>query len=163
MPPTGLIDGPCGEGSVQQIVDSIDGKFRITEYPKVQRQQMAVLDYIMANTDRHLDNYRTAHNGDVIAIDHGLTFPEEPDPKYGIRSDFVKAFQHKDLDKSVLDAVRAVHPEDLRAALSDLELSDKAINGALARLHEIQSLGKITGREWPDILRVTKHGRLDSQ
>lgn len=161
VPPTALIDGPYGMGSVQQWVRSTDGT-EIVSYSKLQRQQMAVLDYVMANTDRHWDNYRTGPNGEVVAIDHGLAFPESPDPKAGIRSDFVKSFQGDTLDDDVLRAVDAVDPKELRAALEDLQLSEKSIKGALARLEEIRTNRGITGEEWPDIRRWTKHGPLRS-
>ncbi|MEV6429570.1 hypothetical protein [Nocardia sp. NPDC051463] len=36
------------------------------------------------------------------------------------------------------------------------------INGAVARLKEIQTFGKITGKEWPDIWRWSKHLPLHS-
>ncbi|MFQ6230098.1 hypothetical protein [Nocardia sp. NPDC002869] len=101
-------------------------------YPQVQREQMAVLDYVIGNTDRHWKNYRTGRDGDIVAIDHSFSFPESPDPRYGIRSDFVKEFHNKELSGEVVDSVRAVDMDKLRIALQDTGLSDKAIDGAPA-------------------------------
>ncbi|MGW5387034.1 hypothetical protein [Nocardia sp. NPDC003963] len=159
VPPTALIDGPYGPGSIQQWAQSTRG-VSILSYSRTERQQMAVLDYVMANTDRHWDNYLTSPSGEIVAIDHGLAFPEAPDPGAGIRSDFVKAFHNRELDDDIMRGVKAVDPRELRAALEDLQLSDTAIDGALARLAEIRNNGMITGAEWPDIRRWSRHGLL---
>ncbi|NUS92587.1 MAG: hypothetical protein HOQ36_09270 [Nocardia sp.] len=122
---------------------------------------MAVLDYVMANSDRVWQNFRTGPRGDVIAIDHSLAFPEAPDPRGGIRSDFVKAYHNYPLDDvEVLRAVDALDPKELRAALEDLRLSEPAISGALNRLAEIKEHHMITGAEWPDIRRYSRAGPL---
>ncbi|WP_330178762.1 hypothetical protein OHB26_19775 [Nocardia sp. NBC_01503] len=105
----------------------------------------------MANTDRNASNYRTVvTNGRnrVVAIDHSLTFPEYRDAEFGIRSDFVRAQLDQPLDAGVLKDVRALHPDRLRAGLSDLGLSEGATEGAVARLLEIQNNGRITGLAW---------------
>ncbi|MGW5381685.1 hypothetical protein [Nocardia sp. NPDC003963] len=131
------------------------------EYPQVQREQMAVLDYVIGNTDRHWNNYRTGRDGEIVAIDHAFSFPESPDPRYGIRSDFVKEFRHRELGAEVLDSVRAVDLDGLRTALRDTGLSDKAVDGALDRLMEVRTHGKITGENWPgDILGAREVGPL---
>lgn len=153
VPPSAIVDGPkgYGRGSIMQFVESGPGR-SITKYDRAQQQQMGVLDYVIGNTDRHAGNYRTVgHAGqrEIVAIDHGQTFPEAPDPSYGIRSDFVKAHLNQRLDQGVLDAVKAVHPDQLRSGLREVGLSEKAIDGAVARLQEIQMRGKITGEKWP--------------
>ncbi|WP_459549736.1 protein kinase family protein [Nocardia sp. X0981] len=153
VPPTAVVDGPegYGRGSIMDFVPSKDGR-SITKYDKLQRHQMAVLDYIIGNTDRHAGNYRTVTSPDgpqIVAIDHGLTFPERPDPHFGIRSDFVTAQLNQALHPDVLDAVKQLHPDQLRSAASDFDLSPQAVEGAVARLQEIQMHGKITGEKWP--------------
>jgi hypothetical protein len=130
------------------------------EYPQVQREQMAVLDYVIANTDRHWNNYRTGRDGEIVAIDHALSFPESPDPRYGIRSDFVREFHNKELCAEVVDSARAVDMDRLRTALLDTGLSDTAVEGALDRLMEIRTHGKITGENWPgEILGAREVGQ----
>lgn len=118
------------------------------KYPQVQREQMAVLDYVIGNTDRHWGNYRTGRDGELVAIDHAFSFPESPDSRYGIRSDFVREFLNKELSTEVVDSVRAVDMDRLRTALLDTGLSDKVVKGALDRLREIRTHGKITGEKW---------------
>lgn len=115
---------------------------------------MAVLDYIIGNTDRHLRNYRTGRHGEIVAIDNALTFPEAPDPRMGIRSDFAVEFHNVELSEEVLGSVRALEVGQLRTMLYDGGLSEKAVEGACARLVEIQNHGKITGKAWePGVLR----------
>lgn len=121
----------------------------LQRYPPIQREQMAVLDYVMGNTDRHWGNFRTDRHGGIVAIDNTLSFPEVPDPIFGIRSDFVTEFRGVVLSPEVVDRVRAVDPEMLRASWTDAGLGDKAITGALQRLQEIRDDGMITGRAWP--------------
>lgn len=124
----------------------------LQQYPRIQREQMAVLDYVIGNTDRHWNNFRTDRHGGIVAIDNTLSFPEFPDPIYGIRSDFVTEFRGVALSPEVVDRVRAVDPEMLRAAWADAGIGDKAITGALARLQEIRDHGMITGRAWPGVI-----------
>jgi hypothetical protein len=49
----------------------------------------------------------------------------------------------------VVDAIRKVDPERIRAVLRGSGLSDDAIEGTLERLQEVQKHGKITGEAWP--------------
>ncbi|MCX4093414.1 phosphatidylinositol 4-kinase [Nocardia sp. alder85J] len=153
VPPTALVDGPLGSGSLQQLVQSTEGR-AIADYPRVQQERMAVLDYVIGNTDRYGPNYRTTASGDLVAIDHGLTFPESPDPQVGIMSEFVHTYRYEPLSEEVLNQVTAVDPAQLRSALEDLDLHPDAVNGALARLQEIADHGMITGDAWPGRITV---------
>ncbi|MBF6241189.1 hypothetical protein [Nocardia otitidiscaviarum] len=149
VPPTALVDGPNGPGSVQQFVELDRGK-RWDEYDPIQQQQVAVLHWVIGNSDGHRANYRPDLNGDLVAFDHGYSLPETPDPARGgrefiLNSDFVTLHQGSGdpLDESVLRAVDAVRPEHVRAALEDLDLDESAISGALTRLEQIQQLRRI--------------------
>jgi hypothetical protein len=171
VPPTSITNGPHGPGSNQVWVystwsypraaqlrlpeedrwkrETMDTLRRLNDrYPKIQREQMAVLDYVIGNTDRHWENYRTGRHGEIVAIDHGLWFPESPDSRFGLRSDFVKDFHHVALSEEVMAKVNAVDLDRLRAALLDSKLNEVAVDGALARLIEIRTYGKITGQAW---------------
>ncbi|MEV6072647.1 hypothetical protein AB0L82_39410 [Nocardia sp. NPDC052001] len=161
IPPTIIADGPLGKGLVQEFVRSTEMR-TVRQYPEVQQQQMAVLDYVTGYTDGGLGNYRTAlgdprfRNGDLVGIDRDLSFPEAPDPTWGIRSHFVVEHQGQPLHPDVLAQVRAVHPDRLPELLGDFgpgmpRLSANAIEGAQRRLAEIQADGMITGRAWPGI------------
>ncbi|MGY2093655.1 hypothetical protein ACW9HO_39480, partial [Nocardia gipuzkoensis] len=153
IPPTARTDGvigpdgrPSGPGMVQQFVDSTPSR-PVDAYPRVQQQQVAVLDYVIGSMDRHPGNYRTVDHGDhldIVAIDHGRSFPMSTRPlEIDIDSDFVAAHKGQQLEPEVLDAVRNVDTDRLRSALGDAGLHPNTIDGALARLEKIRELGHI--------------------
>ncbi len=138
---------PAGPGSLQLFAENSSPGLDSDQYPVRQQQQIAVLDYVIGNTDRHDGNYLTGPNGELVAIDHGYSFPVgTQDP---IRSDFIRDHVNRPLDPAVLAAVRAVDVGQLRAMLVDSGLSTPAVELAAARLEEIQQDGMITGRAWP--------------
>jgi hypothetical protein len=147
VPTTAMVDGPQGPGSLQRFAENSSEGLDADQYPRTQQQQMAVLDYVTGNTDRHGGNYLTGPDGSVVAIDHGFSFPDGAgDP---IRSDFVRDHLNQPLDPAVADAVRAVDPGQMRQMLQDSGLSPQATDLAVARLEEIQRRGMITGEAWP--------------
>jgi hypothetical protein len=117
-----------------------------SQYPPVRQEQMAVLDYVSGNTDRHPGNYLTAPGGDPIAIDHGYSYPEGPADS--IRSTFVGDHLGTPLSPDTLARVRALDPDQVRGMLTATGLSPVAVDGAVARLQEIQDRGMITGEAW---------------
>lgn len=154
IPPTARTDGiigpdkrPTGPGMIQQFVDSTPSR-DVGDYPRVQQQQVAVLDYLIGSMDRHPGNYRTVDRGDhldIVAIDHGRSFPMARDPlAIEIDSDFVMAHKGQELEPEVLDALRNADTGRLRAALEDVgNIHPNAIDGALARLEKLRELGRI--------------------
>ena len=79
VPETVMADGPYGPGSVQRYVTSDDA---FDALPLVQRADerlwpIAALDVITNNADRKLGHILDTQSG-LVAIDHGLTFHEEP-------------------------------------------------------------------------------------
>jgi hypothetical protein len=151
VPPTAIIHGPEGPGSVQQWVFSTKG-LPYNEYSILHQEQMAILDYIIANADRSQINYRTDRDGGIVAIDHQLSFPGKPGSDHGINSDFVKAFvadPNRRFSDEVMRSVNAIDTNELRKSLLDVGLSRKAVQGALDRLSEIRAHGTITGEAWP--------------
>lgn len=151
VPPTSMTDDHYGHGpgSMQQFVDNTD-PLPASGYPKHQQEQMAVLDYVMGNTDRHPRNYGTGMDGSPVAFDNGSSYPEFPDPKFGIRSDFVGDHLNVPLSPDVLDRVRGLDPDQFGDILRQSGIGDhRAVDGAVARLREIQDRGMITGEAWP--------------
>ncbi|MGV9411226.1 hypothetical protein ACWDOP_15020 [Nocardia sp. NPDC003693] len=153
VPPTartpGLIgpDGrPEGPGMIQQFVESTDAR-EVSDYPLVQQQQVAVLDYVIGAMDRHPGNYRTVEHGDridVVAIDHGWSFPINARPlEARMKSDFIAAQRGTTLEPQVLEAVRDADLGRLRPALGDAGLPPNAIDGALARLGAVRTQERI--------------------
>ena len=61
------------QGSFQAFVED-DVRPR-EEYPAIDQQLMAVLDFLIANSDRHSINWMTQTDGRPAATDNGLSFP----------------------------------------------------------------------------------------
>jgi hypothetical protein len=148
VPTTAWTDGvpPHGPGSLQRFAEGAGPSLDANQYPRQQQQQMAVLDYVTGNTDRHVDNYMTGRDGNPVAIDNGYSFPDGE--RDAIRSDFVRDHLNQPLDPDVVDAVRGVDPNVMRQTLQDSGLSPTAVDLAVSRLEEIQRRGMITGENW---------------
>ncbi len=145
VPPTrGVTEATRGPGS---LMNKVEGKRSrpVHRYPQLDRERMAVLDYIAANTDRHDDNWLTTEGGRPAAIDNGLAFPTGD--SFPIRSEWVVEMVGKQISQEVLAQVRSVTPERLRATLEANMIEPVAIDGALARLQEVQG-GRITLDAW---------------
>ncbi|WP_156994467.1 hypothetical protein [Pseudonocardia acaciae] len=144
VPPTIWWDGPRGIGSLQRFVPAAAG-LATSRYPLADRERMAILDYLIANTDRGRHNYLTAPDGRPVAIDNGNSFPRSPHALY---SDFVQDRVGQPLSAPVLDQVRAVDPEALVRMLGTAGQPSELTTGAVRRLLVIQHAAMITTEEW---------------
>ncbi len=82
VPETALGDGLYGPGSVQRYVSDIDETFdayTLTRRTDAMLWPIAVLDVVTNNADRKLGHILRRRSGELVAIDHGLTF--HPDDK----------------------------------------------------------------------------------
>jgi glycosyltransferase involved in cell wall biosynthesis len=144
-----------GIGSIQEFVPGRGSKLP-EGYIKHAQQQMAVLDYVIANSDRHGNNYLTGLDRRPVAIDNGETFP--PTDDNGITSRFVAEWLGKRLYPSVLRDVRAVDLAEFRDMLLARGIGEQAADRAVQRLDEIQRRGMITGEVFEgDIYRFGQH------
>lgn len=153
VPPTALIErGPLGIGSLQKFVQpesrlrrnsSLPDRPTRQRYPMQQQEQMAVLDYVIGNQDRRIGNFFPDTHGNVVAHDHGWTFPEVAG---AIRSTFFDAFQEKPLSAGMVAHIRTVDANELKAALADL-VNGNAIDGCIRRLEDLQTSGRFPGAE----------------
>lgn len=144
VPTTIAYEGEQGFGSLQDWAPLVG--LDHDEYSDLDQQRMAVFDYIVGNTDRHDSNFLTQNNGCPAAIDNGLCFPvscSEP-----IRSSFVADHLGKPLSEEVLRPVRDLDMDQIRGVLAEVKIEDRAIDGACARIREVQS-GAITSESWP--------------
>jgi hypothetical protein len=149
VPRTRMGSDDRGAGSLQIHMDS-DGRRRgwpVERFSPADQEQMAVLDYVTGNLDRHRSNYLNGTDGRPVAIDHGYAFPDAPvDP---IKSTFVTSKLGQPLSEDVLGPVRAAAEDRIDGRLRSLGLSDEAVDGAMTRLREIRREGVITGASWP--------------
>ncbi len=78
VPPTALVDGPFGEGSVQAFVNADFEQHYFTLLEDGvgidDLRKLCVLDLIANNTDRKSGHCLLANDGHVYGIDHGLAF-----------------------------------------------------------------------------------------
>jgi hypothetical protein len=65
-----------------------------------------------------------------------------------IRSYFFPEVVGKPLDPTIVDAIRGVDGDRLVSRLRQTGISQEAIDGVVARLHEVQG-GMITGKAFP--------------
>ena len=150
VPPTILWDGPHGLGALQRWITPSEAGFDHDEYTTLDVHRMAVLDYILANPDRHPGNYLSDELGHIVAIDHGYAL--QPHPHLKILSDFVLVTMDEPLTPSLMKSIRAVTPQQFHDELEALGLDQPSIDGAVSRFTEIRDNGMITGQSWP--LRV---------
>ncbi|MGW5383846.1 hypothetical protein [Nocardia sp. NPDC003963] len=166
VPPAALVDGPHGPGSLQRFVPDTSDPLMPTAYPELQQHQMAVLDFVLGNSDRGYTNFRTTSEGDLVAFDHEMTLPDSPAPLFGdLQASHYSHFlrspdtEPMPLHEDVMRAVSSVDPEQIRAAFTDLGISDDAIQGALTRLELVRSDGMVPSAPYifrsPRIVGIT--------
>jgi uncharacterized repeat protein (TIGR03843 family) len=82
VPPTVWRDGPMGVGSVQAFVahDPREHYFVLVEDPAHHESlaRMALFDLLVNNADRKGSHVLRAPEGQILGVDHGLTFHVEP-------------------------------------------------------------------------------------
>jgi uncharacterized repeat protein (TIGR03843 family) len=80
VPPTVLRNGPRGFGSVQFYIDCDQEEhyFTFRDEHLAEGQRIALFDVLVNNADRKAGHCLLGHDGHVWAIDHGITFHDEP-------------------------------------------------------------------------------------
>lgn len=146
VPPTVIREIGGHIGSLQKFVpDTLSGyqaEWRMPErreYLKAQFQVMRLFDFIISNSDRNGGNYLVTEGGKVVAIDHGISFPQIPCElswqviDYQFPEDVVSKIKDLAGSKSKLSI--------LRALLVEL-LGKKRTDACLARLMELANIFK---------------------
>jgi Phosphatidylinositol 3- and 4-kinase len=79
IPPTVIRDGPYGAGSLQLFITPGDRSsfFRFQGQHREELRQITLFDHLVNNADRKPSHFIKARDGQVWAIDHGLTFHED--------------------------------------------------------------------------------------
>ena len=140
VPETRQWIGPFGEGMLQEYVDGRPARL----HPRgLQSQQLAVLDYVLAQRDR-----KPANELGPWAIDNERSLPEPGSRYLDIRSSRVRANFGRELDSELVERLRAVDAGRLRDLLLSLGHSASSAGWAVRRLQEIQQSGRITGQAW---------------
>jgi hypothetical protein len=129
----------------------VDGAAR--DLPEEQLAAMAVLDYLIGNTDRHRGNFLVDRSGHPWGIDHTASFPCLP---VGARNAYRGAgrgayenraaeqvWEGKPLPDAIARALRRADADDLWRAVLDLRLETDAAEGFRRRLRCLQEHGHI--------------------
>lgn len=132
-----------GKGSLQAFMEQ-DGR-GVEEYAAADSEIMGVLDYLMANTDRHSQNWMTQSDGRPAATDNGLAFPLSN--LDALNSPWIRPLFNQPLSEALVQKVRALDQDASGDVLRELEIEEQAVNGFIERLVETRS-GTITGRGW---------------
>jgi hypothetical protein len=157
VPPTVPVEIQGMTGSIQRWVDDAQAHRPVEEYPWREQQEVAVIDYVLGNTDRNQFNFLTRGTS-VVAIDHGLVLSESAQDR--IMSPFVEAHLRTRLNADLLARLRQVEPDELRARLESRSIGAAAIDAAVARLREIQENGMIVFAERDEVEASVETARL---
>lgn len=142
VPPTAVREYNGFYGSIQEFKHgfmSYQSK-RADKITTEYKQRLALLDFLIANTDRHSGNFLVSHSGEITAIDNGCTFPSKDD--FSIYSYFQKELCYNEYSpdmtedmKSILKRMNDSTVKNARSALLDSGLIDeRAYRGFLGRL-----------------------------
>jgi uncharacterized protein YoaH (UPF0181 family) len=160
VPPTEWWDGPAGRGSLQGLGgnDTMFGAGPY-HYTSIERERMAVLDYVAGNMDGKLRNYFSGPMGRLTGFARGWSFPEAD--RGAILSDFVTwhLIERQPFSLGLQEQLVAADVRQLAADLRATGLSRDAVDRAMARLEEVRARGRITGENWDGAIRSNRPER----
>ncbi|MGW4842998.1 hypothetical protein [Nocardia brasiliensis] len=129
---------------LQVLVNSTPA-WSAADYARRERDQLAVLDYIIGNCNRTPRSWLTRSDGKPISIEHRHCFPGRSVERRSLRSDFVDLASGVPLEPEIIAAVRAVDTNWMSFELHCVGLSSDAIAAVMVRLAEVSHLGMIRG------------------
>jgi len=151
VPPTMLVDGPMGPGSLQLFVpcDFTEHYLTLREHKRYRPafEQLTVFDVVANSTDRKSGHVLVDHHEHVWAIDNGLSFHTE----FKLRT-VLWDYADEPLPQTIRDDLQAFVKIDLDHYLADL-LDDEEIEMTLSRARMMINNGRFpvdhSGRRWP--------------
>jgi uncharacterized repeat protein (TIGR03843 family) len=131
-------DAPQGLGMVQEFVDHKrrENFFTVRDKHRAAMQGIAVFDALVNNTDRKGGHVLIDQKGVVWAIDHGVTFHEDPKLRTVIW-DFVDEPIPAPLCKALENLRLALKPNGVLRAKLELLLARSELRALNARLNEL--------------------------
>lgn len=151
VPPTVEIDGPAGPGSLQLFVPSNFEEHYFTlldiEEHHMAFKEICAFDFVANNTDRKAGHVLLGEDGELWAIDNGLSFHHE----FKLRT-VIWDFAGDDLSTKVRDGLTSLLDDGLANELQDL-LSPLERDAIEARTRSLLHAGVYpsdpTGRRYP--------------
>ncbi len=147
-------DAPQGLGMVQQFIDHKrrENFFTLRDKCRPEMERIAVFDALINNTDRKGGHILSDQNGTIWAIDHGVTFHQDPKLRTVIW-DFIDEPIPEPLLQQ-LEKLRAALKanEKIRATLDEL-LSRSEMRALMMRLNELLKyrVYPTPPEDWPHI------------
>jgi uncharacterized repeat protein (TIGR03843 family) len=155
VPPTVLRDGPHGAGSVQLFIEAEYEAhyFNMRDIPAFTEtfRKMALFDFVVNNADRKGGHCLKGKDGQIWAIDHGLTFHTDPKLRTVIWEFSEEAIPAEPLaDLTRLQDL--LENSELCQIMADL-ISPREIEALKRRIHRLVKLGRFptlqSGRNVP--------------
>lgn len=157
VPPTLLRDGPYGEGMLQQWihVDPEADVIALVNGDDPRLRRVALFDALVNNTDRKAGHLLPIPGGHLHAVDHGVTFSEEPKLRTVLWAWVDEPFDGEEtagLARVASGLGTAAAPGPLALALGELLFAGE-IEATRARLRDLQAAGRFPGpsQDWPAI------------
>jgi uncharacterized repeat protein (TIGR03843 family) len=142
IPPTVLRDGPHGPGMVQRFVrfDPTEHFFTLRDRRPDDFRRIALFDAVANNADRKAGHCLLAESGEIVCIDHGVCFHEEPKLRTVIW-DFAGEPIEPELTRDLRALAAALHSDGLRVQLAPL-LSPEELDALEDRLDRLLAEGR---------------------
>jgi len=166
VPPTTLVEienssfGPSKIGSLQKWIDGVGCSEDIgpSKFAASDVQRIAVLDIVLANTDRHEGNMLVTDDLRVIPIDHGFCLPSTLEELYFAWQHWPQA--RTPIEDEIRHFIAAINIESLASKLRELGVRPECVavsrattialkEGAAAGL-TLQQIASLIARECPD-------------
>lgn len=149
VPPTELVDYGQGVGSAMGKVYGIHYADAVAQgsgpnrsmYDDATFQQIATLDFISGNTDRHGHNFMLGNDDRWYAIDNDLTWPKDSTFNEFRSIPIEKmAANYVDFHPSIIAPIKNLTSDRLGEILSKRGIDKKSIAAAQDRLHTLKTM-----------------------
>jgi len=151
VPPTIEVDGPAGIGSLQLFMPAMfeEHYFTMLDDRQWHRafKEICAFDFVANNTDRKAGHILLGEDGELWAIDNGLSFHQE----FKLRT-VIWDFAGEQLSDEVADGLTAFLDAGLSADLAELLTPferDATLTRARSLLHAGEYPSDPTGRRYP--------------
>lgn len=143
VPPT--VSAPEGlrtlyvPGGTPGLEDPANG-WILTHTQEPEYRQLAIFDNVIGNLDRHRKNYLVMEDGQLVPIDHGLSFPTKNDEQGGHHHEFGGTVVLNEEERNRLTSFRTSRDEIARELQPHLPA--EAIEAMFERVDTMLKLGR---------------------
>jgi len=150
VPPTIIMDIDGDVGSAQYFVKAVNGALKHqwkNTVPIDQLTKAALLDYLMFNLDRHLNNFMIDADNNLILIDNGLAFPKyEAGAGYDTPFGNIISGEHETVPPEIYKRMEKARLEgSIEQKFLGMGLEQSAVDGLVNRWNRVVESGKVEG------------------